>query len=198
MNEIMREIVISGYKSEDTQLRLWDKWDKPIGNHGNARVVIGELVEELTEKLTGGRRHKTNSLADYCPDVSVAHINGQYIWYYECKAAGKNRETFIYGGRLKKDREFAKQHSLYYIIWHHTTDTTKAETELELRKMVKENMKFVYAVPFVAIDQLCSRLKLEKLNSGYGNPENPLYGEGYRLKLRYFDHWKIEGWRRVL
>lgn len=100
---------ISGLKSLERQPLLWAE---PLGGHGHVRHVIGNLVEELTAKLMHGRRHKTQSTMDYCPDVSAPlYDDGEWLntQYFECKAAGSSNEMFVYKGRLIKDREFVAQ-----------------------------------------------------------------------------------------
>lgn len=180
---------ISGPKSLDRQLRLWDE---PLGNHGHVRHVIGDLIERMTVELLGGIRHKTQSNVDYCPDVSID--NGR--WYFECKAAGRSRQTFIYEGRLAKDREFVKGRNLSYIIWHHKTDSSQASTVGQLQALVRRQMQCTYVVPFAVIDGLCQRRRCEKLNSAYGyHNSNPLYGKGYRLNLSQLEPWRFYEWQ---
>src|ERR1022692_1608184 len=120
-------MIVSGLKYRDLQMRLWSP---AIYSHAYCRNYLGEIVEEATEKLTGGRRHKTQSNADYCPDVSAGEI------YYECKSAGRQNQTFVYRGRLEKDLLFAAEHILLYAVWHHAVDTAKVATVDELRAMM--------------------------------------------------------------
>lgn len=179
-------MIISGHVPEMRQQRLFDE---PLGNHGHVRVVLGDFVEHLTAQLLGGQVHKTSSKANYCPDVSVGKF------YFECKCAGRNKETFVYGGRLEKDREFAATRWLAYVIWHHTTDTTQPATVRDLRAMFLANVKSVYVVPFEVIDEICREKDEVPLNSAYGgSKDNPLYGSGYRIRLAELAEWALLRW----
>lgn len=73
-------LTLSGYKSLERQAYLFDE---PLPRHGHVRCVVGDLCERLTAAMVGGRRHKTDCTADYCPDVSDERGN-----YYESKAGG--------------------------------------------------------------------------------------------------------------
>lgn len=177
---------ISGFKSSATQLTLWDM---PLGNHGHVRTVLGDFVEDLTAMLFGGRRHKTDCTKDYCPDVSVVERD----LYLECKAAGLSRQTFIYAGRIERDRKFAAHHGLYYAIWHHRARTVLASTVSELQQLFLASMQCIYVVPFAVIDALCK--SPQKLNSKYGHSDtNPVYGSGYRIRLQDLTPWRLIEW----
>lgn len=175
---------ISGYKTVERQGLLWPE---PLGNHGHARNVIGNLVEQWTAELVGGRRHKTDSRADYCPDVSTANA------YFESKAVGRSKTAFIYTGRLEKDKAFAATNRLVYVIWHHCAVTRQATTVAELEALVALHFRCVYVVPFTAIAAICAALKVEPLNSKYGNTNRPEYGAGYRINLKLLSRWKHAG-----
>lgn len=183
---------ISGYKTADRQLTFWDQ---PLGNHGHCRTVLGDLVEDLTARLFNGRRHKTDCTADYCPDVSAGGV------YLECKAAGKSKQIFVYGGRLEKDCEFSEHHPLLYVIWHHRTNTKRYSTVEGLQRGFLRNMQCVYVVPFQEICRICrEEVPKEKLNSKYygshGSDEvKQQYGEGYRIRLRLLQSWKVITWK---
>lgn len=172
---------ISGYKPLFEQTLLWDR---DLNGHGGRRTFVGDLCERLTVQLVNGRRHKTDSTKAYCPDVSARCV------YFESKGVGRSRTAFIYGGRLDKDREFAKRHKLVYVIWHHTADTKSVETHLALWQLVVAKMKCVYIVPFFAVDRICSTLQPDKLNSAYGGSNTRTeYGSGYRIHLRLLERW---------
>lgn len=176
--------MISGYKSTESQGLLFDM---PLSGLAIARNVTGDLAERLTARLVGGRRHKTDCTADYCPDVSARGT------YFESKAVGRSRTAFVYGGRLDKDREFARTHRLVYVIWHHGADSKLAATEGDLERLVLETMRCVYVVPFAYIDLLCSRMSPDRLNSKYGgSDERPEYGSGYRINLTLLERWTHE------
>ena len=173
---------VSGLRSKWTQLLIWDP---PLGNHGHVRNVIGNLVEDLTAALIDGHRHKTDSRAEYCPDVSADNV------YYESKAAGRSRQTFIYSGRLIKDRLFTADYNLKYVIWHHQAETKTAKTVGELERLILRSMRSVYIVPFSSVDTICSALAEEKLNSKYGGTCRKTYGSGYRISIKLLSEFMI-------
>ena len=175
---------VSGYKSSEVQGLLFTQ---PLGNHGHVRTVVGDLAEKLTCKLVGGRRHKTQSTAEYCPDVS----DGMGT-YYESKATGQSKQAFIYGGRLEKDKRFvAAGYNLSYVIWQHNAETKQVSTVEELRQLVLQTMLGVHVVPFQKIADICGLLPVEKLNSKYGEAlSRPgTYGTGYRINLSLLKQW---------
>lgn len=173
--------MVPGLRSPVSQGMLWEV---PMGGHAVARNVIGDLCERLTARMVGGVRHKTDARFAYCPDVSARGV------YYESKAAGRGNQTFVYGGRLDKDREFARQHRLVYVVWRHGARTLECGTVEELERMVLATMKRAYVVPFAVVDAACAVMVPDRLNSAYGgSDERPEYGSGYRLPLRLFDRW---------
>lgn len=174
---------ISGYRNDWTQGVLFDE---PVTCHGQRRNEVGNLAEELAVDFLGGRRHKVDGRSNYCPDISIKI--GRRIHYYECKAAGRTRQTFVYSGRLQKDRLFVDSgKQLHYIIWHHMTSLKGAESVSDLKALVLANMICVYVIPFAAIEAECVGRSPMKLNSNYGGQHNrPGYGTGYRMPLSAF------------
>lgn len=166
---------LSKPKSTEQQLRLWDE---PLGNHGHVRTVLGDMAELLTAKFFGGVRYKTDSTADYSPDVVVG--NDQYL---EVKAAGLSKQTFIYAGRVQKDEEFSKEHHLAYVIWWHKVKTSRASTVQELQYLFLNNLLGVFVVPWKEVYAIVKTLPEEKLNSHYGHHGTGHYGSGYRLSI---------------
>lgn len=170
----------------------------PLGNHGHVRTVIGDLVERLTARLVGGRRHKTQSTADYCPDVS-ATVAGAPV-YYESKAAGKSRQTFVYAGRLRKDVDFAASHALWYVVWHHHAETKRAATVGGLESLVLAEMRAAFVVPFARFAEICRGRVEEPLNSKYGSSQDrpDTYGSGFRVPIKHLEHYEADGWKKVV
>lgn len=196
-------MIISRPKAETTQLTLFDY---PIDetDHGYARHVVGELIEDLSAYVLGGSRHRTDSRADYCPDVSVRSIYGyrgsiaiHQTHYYECKAAGLSKQFFIYGERLKKDIRFARKRDLSYLIWHHRARTKSARSVAELRSLLLQRIVCGYIVPFSVINTICASIEETKLNSAYGHSiENgKLYGSGFRIPLRMIESYRAIEYR---
>ncbi len=163
-------------------------FDEPLGGHAHARNILGYFVEDLTAKLFNGQRYRTDSRCEYCPDVFARGI------YLECKAAGRSNQTFIYSGRLEKDRAFSALNELVYVVWHHSAYTKLAETVSELRALFLAKMKAIYVVPFAFIDAICRQLEPEPLNSKYGGTDRVTYGSGYRINVRELSGFNI-GWR---
>lgn len=165
-------------------------FDRELRGHGSARNVVGNLAEELTAEFVGGRRHKTNGLADYCPDVSRLGTDG-VTEYFESKACGLSSQTFVYGGRLRRDEVFAAEHRLWYVVWHHRADTLMAAGERDLEQLVLASLRAVYVVPFAELLKVCQSLKEEPLNSNYGSARTrkERYGSGYRISLSLLRPW---------
>jgi len=155
-------------------------------NHGLARVVIGDFFENLTAKYFQGTRCKTDSRCDYCPDVALSNS------YLEVKAAGRSKQTFIYEGRLEKDRKFSETHVLSYVVWSHSISVHDFENVSSLVESLRNSIECFFLVPVGAVLEVCSELRLTKLNSKYGNSDsNDLYGSGYRIPLS-----KLKDFRR--
>lgn len=173
---------ISGLRSDWRQPLLFPE---NLGNHGHVRNVIGELAEELTAHYVSGRRHKVQGNVIYCPDVSRRE------GFFESKAAGNSNQTFIYGGRLEKDRNFAMSgNRLWYVIWHHEAASKGVETTEALRSLVLQKTRKVYVVPFLVMDNICGEITPDKLNSKYGGSDSrPIYGTGYRIPLKLLESW---------
>lgn len=170
-------MTLPGYRSNERQPLLWDE---PLGNHGHIRAVIGNLAEQLTAEYLNGFRHKTVSTCAYCPDVSRGTPPSEF---FESKAAGLSGQTFIYEGRLVKDRAFAALNPLSYVIWHHRAETKQVSTVGELERLVLRMMRKLYVIPFAEVDAICSRRPIEALNSAYGGTDRKVYGSGYRIPL---------------
>jgi hypothetical protein len=191
-------------KPIDGQLRLFDE---PLtrlpnqSNHAIARNVLGSFVEDLTAQLFNGTRLQTDSRCPYYPDIALTCRISPTRWsniYLECKSAGLSNQTFIYKGRLEKDWTFAQDHKLIYVIWHHSAYVGRAETFNELKALFLSKIKAVYLVPFESIDEICSSLRLEKLNTKYGHKPGlagEAYGSGYRFPIKAIEkvtHQRIE------
>jgi hypothetical protein len=183
---------ISLPRSRWIQQTLFDPY---LRGHGHIRTVIGETVEILSAEMLGGVRHRTSG-GDYCPDVSLPDAGGE-PWYFECRAAGRNRETFVYEGRLEADRFFTLGgRSLFYLIWHHFADTKSVDTVESLRTLVASTMRAVYVVPFAHFDRIATARPVEKLNSAYGLKPGCLsapkvYGAGRRVKLAAIESYRL-------
>lgn len=177
-------------KIETKQRRLFDE---PLGNHGHVRTLIGEWTEQIVAGLLGGVRLRTSGLLPYCPDVQIGRT------FVESKAAGLSRTTFIYHGRLERDRVFSESNTLVYAILQHKTHTKLASYVEELRVHFVRSIQRLYVVPFAAIDTVCSGVRCEKLNSGYGKKDGVknaerYYGSGYRLPLKQLEDFIVMEW----
>jgi len=167
---------LPGFKSADSQGVMWDR---PLTGHGSCRALIGDFAETLTARLLRGKRYRTDSRCKYCPDVYALGS------WFEVKAAGRNHETFVYAGRLEKDRRFAADHNLFYVIWHHRARTLTADSREDLQRLFLWNLQAVYVVPFAVIDEVAAAVTATPLNSKYGKSDtNPTYGSGYRLPIK--------------
>lgn len=164
-------------------------FDRPLGNHGHCRTIIGDFIEVVTARVFGGKRCRCTGTADYCPDVKVGDI------YIECKAMGNSNQTMIYDGRLEKDHVFAQSHNLFYAIWSHNVSTKSVDTVEDLQRKLLAGLEWCALIPFDQIDQICLWSKPGKLNSKYGgSQDNPLYGSGYRIPRRFIEPWILFEW----
>lgn len=167
--------MLPGFKNNEVQSRLWDEL---LGNHGHCRTVLGDFAESLTAKILRGRRYRTDSRSEYCPDVFALGA------WFEVKAAGRTNQTFVYAGRLAKDRTFSASRQLYYVIWHHAAETRTCRTKDDLRRLFLSSLKCIYVVEFAEIDAIAATIPATRLNSKYGHSDsNPTYGSGYRIPL---------------
>lgn len=157
-------------------------FDAPITGMGLVRTVVGDLAQELASEMLGALVHRTDSRADYCPDLSRNTVGSTE--YFECKAVGRSRVPFIYGGRLRKDLEFSADHKLVYCVWHHVAKTNESQTIGSLRRLILESMREVYLIPFQHVYKLLSNKDEIILNSSYGrHGRDKLYGSGFRFNL---------------
>jgi hypothetical protein len=173
---------ISGYVSNERQGTLFAE---PLRGHGHVRAVIGNLAENLTAEFVGGKRHKTDSTADYCPDVSRGR--GRWREYFESKAVGQSGQLFVYEKRLYRDAMFSEKHRLSYIVWRNDQETKDAETVEELEQGIIASMRCVYFIPFQELHKVLAGRPVVKLNSKYGGTDRETYGTGYRIALSAFD-----------
>ncbi len=172
---------LSGFKAGHRQPTMFDR---PVMGHGGIRCAVGDLFERLTAAWVGGRRHRTDCRADYCPDVSVGND------FYESKGVGRSRRVFIYGGRLEKDREFSRIMSLTYVVWHHGACSRWLDTVEEIESAILFNLRSIHVVPFAAIADVCSQLAQKPLNSKYGGSDSrPTYGSGFTFSIKLLDPW---------
>lgn len=127
--------------------------------------------------------------------MSVVAPDGATV-YVESKAAGLSNQTFVYAGRVAKDRAFvAAGHRLWYAVWHHAAATKDAGTEDELRALVGARMLACYLAPFAAVAAIVAALPEEKLNSSYGQThqgDRRVYGSGYRIPVARLGAWRAE------
>ncbi len=180
---------LSGYKSDEVQGLLWDE---PLRGMGHARTVVGELGEELTAQALGGVRHRTDSRADYCPDVSwnCPDVPG-FTEYAESKVVGKSGTGFVYSGRLLRDEAFAAERVLYYSIWHHRAKVGDCSTVQEVRRRVMAGLRAWWLVPFAELNRLLFWREHKPLNSKYGGTDRQTYGSGVRFPVKLLDPWRV-------
>jgi len=180
-------VKVSGLKDRHSQRLLFDE---PLGNHGHVRTLVGDWTEDLIARLMGWVRHKTDCRCDYCPDLSDEA--GHYV---ETKAAGKTNQTFVYSGRLAKDRKFVDAgHRLTYAVLHHGCKTKRYDMREELREAWLRSLRCLYLIPFDDFEAITLSREEKPLNSKYGNPT---YGAGYRIPLSLLEKFKTLDLTRV-
>jgi hypothetical protein len=171
--------MLPGFKSNDEQLVLFQQ-HIVLGNHGHVRTILGDFAESLTANLFEGYRYRTDSRCKYCPDITTR--SGIYL---EVKTLGKSNHTFIYEGRLKKDRAFYDAgNKLFYVLWHHSADTRICTDDFELKCLFLSTLKRIVLVEFPVMETVAKMSAVTKLNSKYGHSDsNPTYGAGYRIPI---------------
>ncbi len=166
---------------------------EPLGNHGTVRTTLGDFAETMVAKLLCGRRYRTDSTAAYCPDIVVRGYTADK--YFEVKSVGRNRESFIYVGRLEKDLAFAENNELYYVFCCHSVDSKICSDSFELKCMFLATLDKIIIAPFESVYAAAKLSDVTPLNSAYGKHSDPkTYGSGYRLpikRLLQFPHLKL-------
>lgn len=175
---------ISGPRSTERQLSMWPE---PISSMAQTRNHCGEFAEQLTAIVVGGHRLKTDSRADYCPDILCGAST-----YVECKSVGRNGYGFVFEGRRAKDQSFnADGRQLLYLFWRHRMKTEGIGDVDELRRQWCASVKLGILVPFALVDDLLTSRPLKRFNVevdakgrrlGYGQ-ESKGYSNGRTLPL---------------
>ena len=164
---------------------------EPLGNHGHVRTLLGDIAERLTARLFNGRRYRTDCRSDYCPDVTAGGL------FFEVKTIGNSNHTFVYEGRLEKDRRFWDAgNNLSYVLWNHGVVSRVCQDVFELECMFLATLKSIIVVSFPFLEQAAKMSPVTKLNSKYGHSDaNPVYGAGYRIpisRVLALPHYEIE------
>jgi hypothetical protein len=169
---------VSGAKRTDQQLNMWKPPPVPIQSSAQMRNHCGEFAEQLTAKVSGGERCKTDSRYEYCPDILHAAD-----LYGECKSVGKSGHAIIYEGRREKDRALvASGRQLLYWFWHHRLMESHAIRDVDaLRRGWVRALRFAVVLPFPQVDAIAETRRLKLLNSGYTGGGSEL-GYGNRSK----------------
>lgn len=172
--------MLPNFKPSDEQLVLFQQ-HIVLGNHGHVRTILGDFAENLTAKIFNGKRYITDSRCKYCPDVWIDA--GLYL---EVKTIGRSNHTFIYEGRLEKDRQFYDQgNMLYYVLWHHSADTKVCTDDFELKSLFLSKLKRIVIIEFPEMEAAAKLSPVTKLNSRYGHSDsNPTYGAGRRIPIK--------------
>jgi hypothetical protein len=195
--------MLPGFKNADVQATLIPDsvglLDRPIHNHGQIRVTLGDFCEELAVQLLSSRkflarRYRTDSRVSYCPDLALYHrlrrsckanFHLPPVCFIEVKCVGLTRSTFVYASRLAKDESFTTVHDLHYLLFSHRLDTSVCHSTYDLQVGFLRELQAVYLFPFASIHAAACTVPATPLNSSYGHSNsNPVYGVGYRLPLR--------------
>jgi hypothetical protein len=101
----------------------------------------------------------------------------------------------IYEGRLEKDKVFAENNQLFYVLLCHSVDSMICHNTFEIRVAFLSTLRQIIVAPFDSVYEAAKMSKVTKLNSAYGHSDtNPVYGTGYRLpikRLLTFPHLKL-------
>lgn len=159
-------------KSVPIQRRLWES---TLRGPGASRYWVGEFCEELTARVSGAKRLKTDSKADVCPD----HEFSSEI-YFESKASGKTPQIILFSFRLNRYLQFIEQMDVkvYYWIWKHRSSTGGCETVESLQRTLAASLEYVLVVDHDTILQCTKECRFRTVNSGCRN------GLGWTIGLK--------------
>lgn len=184
-------MVVSSPRFVNPQLTLWDLEDPRIRHSAQTRNLCGDFFEQATAALTGAVRHRTDSTADVCPDLSW---NGSA--FFESKSIGRTACSIVYLRRIANDDRFRKRYPerpLYYWLWHHTAKATEATTKAELRLDLAMTLCHCIVLPFTVIRDYVRKCPLKTLNqvlhdkhAGKTGYNTRTYGRGWNVRLTKF------------
>lgn len=148
------------------------------------RNWVGDFCEELTAVVTGARRISTDGTRSICPDLHW--FDNTFI---ESKGVGKTKHVIVYRVRMDRDIEFVQAgHDLWYFIWHHKARCYEVGDMDGLHRVLLEEMKCLYVVPFAEMVRATEGIALRVLNTSY--TKNGRHRLGYGQK-GYGDGWSI-------
>lgn len=176
----------------DLSLRQPLLFDRTLRGHGAVRYAVGDFYETLTANVFGGVRHRTDSRAQYCPDVVI----GDTI-FLECKAARRSvGNLLVYHGRLDKDFDFSRTRLLFYVVWCHNVAGNSYSTVEQLEDALMLETLWCAVIPFDEVWRLCKKHASKTYNTEYGKSSNSkLYDRLYRVRLCDVEPWKLFDWQ---
>lgn len=144
------------------------------------RNYMGDLFEELTVDLVGGKRLKTDSTKDVCPDIQI-----EDNLFAESKSIGCSGAIIVYQCRLEKDLEFLAETGaqMHYVLWHHSCRITEGAPLGDLRTLALTKVRSVTVIPLPALAEILKQSPLITLNKKCRNRGYGAYGytDGYRI-----------------
>ena len=159
-----KPLKISGELKPKLQSFLFDP--KRIKTLGHARYVVGDVCEKVISELTGAVRLRTDSTADYCPDLKIPPNR-----FLESKAAGLTGKFIVYIHRLWCDRRFIDAHNVeleYWITQHDLKITdlmNQVDSLTEFEEQFRKGIYRIVAIPFPKLEQILLNTPTRRLNT---------------------------------
>jgi hypothetical protein len=159
-----KPLKISGELRINPQQFLFDT--KKIKTLGHARYVVGDVCEKVIAERTGATRLRTDSTADYCPDLKVSETQ-----YLESKASGNTKRVIVYIHRLWCDRRFVDAHNvnLDYWVCQHDVKIEKLIHQVdsidEFEEVVRQALYRIVVVPLPKLETLLLNTPTRRLNT---------------------------------
>ena len=149
---------------------------------GSSRNICGDMAERCTEKLTGGKRLKTDCRIPFCPDIECENH------CCEVKSVRHGSKTILYQHRIEKEKAFTAEGGvLEYWFWIHKANFKKCETEDDVRQAWARGIHCVCIIDFPSILRLIEKKETETINNSYYSNHSPngvFKGSGWLLPTR--------------
>lgn len=149
------------------------------------RNWAGDFFEGLTAALLHANRHKTDSRATVCPDLSIGDRD-----YFESKSVGKTGAVIVYDSRLEKDLKWTGETgaALHYVVWRHKSGCTGFKLRSALWANLAETAYEALIFPLATLAELCDAAPKRVVNNGGKGGDGKAWGYGSR---GYREGWMI-------
>lgn len=146
--------------SADRQLRLFPT---PVHSMASLRTLCGDFFEDLTRRVSGAHRLKTDSRNWICPDLMLSVDE-----FLETKSMGRTNCVLIYKHRLEKEQRFCNTGMhLHYWIWSHAAKLAGSPTQEDVRCRLSWHLRAVYILRFSTLVEIVKNEKVKTINNLY-------------------------------